>query len=265
MIRKPWRSWLQDPVYGAVELATRRRGVKRVVNDEVVRFPARFSRYYPSDYEREKHDFLVRSCRPGSAALDLGAHLGLFTVTMARAVGRDGRVIAVEPTSSTREALRRTVRLNALDDVVDVRAEVVTDRAGQSVRFFETSDPLSNANSVVETLRTTGSADRVSTTIDDLVDGQDRELSCVKLDIEGAELAALQGAERTVRHHLPALAIEVHPRQLRDGGWSAADLWAWLADTGYDVRCGATLVSERWFSEQEECFEIQAVVRRQKG
>ncbi len=253
------RRRLKGPVYGALDLATRRRGVARVINGEVVRFPARWSRYYPTEYEREKHDFLVRTCLPGSAALDLGAHLGLFTVTMARAVGPEGCVIAVEPTSSTREALERTISLNSLDRIVDVRAEAVTDRTGETVRFFETPDQLSNANSVVMTTRSAGSFDVASTTVDEIVDRLDRPLSCVKLDIEGAELLALRGAERAVRRFGPALALEVHPRQLRAGGWSPADLWAWLDDAGYQVSCDAVAVSEPWFTEQNEAFEVQAV------
>ncbi|MGI8791645.1 MAG: FkbM family methyltransferase, partial [Acidimicrobiales bacterium] len=99
-----------------------------------------------------------------------------------------------------------------------------------------------------------------STTIDELVDGLDRALSCVKLDIEGAELAALRCAEHAVRQYRPALAMEVHPRQLRDGGWSTAELWAWLVDAGYRVSRGAVPVSEHWFTDQDECFEVQAVV-----
>ncbi len=110
--------------------------------------------------------------------------------------------------------------------------------------FFTTSDLVSNANSVVMTAGSSGSFDVPSTTIDEIVDGLDRELSCVKLDIEGAELAALQGAEQATRRHRPALAIEVHARQLLDGGWSTGDLWAWLSDAGYDVSRNDTAVNE---------------------
>ena len=252
--------WMKTTAYGALEVLTRHRGVARVINDEVVRFPARWHRYYPREYEPDTHGFLVRSCRPGSAALDLGAHLGLFTVTMARAVGPDGQVIAVEPTPSTREALERTISLNSLDHIVETRSEVVIDRAGEGVRFFETPDPLSNANSVVVTACSSASFDATSTTIDEIVGGLRRPLSCVKLDVEGAELLALRGAEQAVERHRPALAIDVHPRQLRDGGWSAAELWAWLMDAGYQVSSGGSPVREAWFIEQDGAFDVQAVV-----
>lgn len=250
---------MKATAYRALDVITRGRGIARVINGDVVRFPARWCRYYPAEYEIEKHRFLVRSCRPGSLALDLGAHLGLFTVTMARAVGSCGQVIAEEPTPSTRDALEQTIRLNSLGNVVDVRGDAVTDIAGATVRFFTTPDLVSNANSVVMTAGSSGSFDVPSTTIDEIVDGLDRELSCVKLDIEGAELAALQGAEQATRRHRPALAIEVHPRQLLDGGWSTGDLWAWLADAGYDVSRNDTAVSEQWFTEQNDAFEVQAV------
>ncbi len=117
---------------------------------------------------------------------------------------------------------------------------------------------MSNSNSVVMTSRSSGSLDLPSTTIDELVDGLDRTLSCVKLDIEGAELAALKGGEHAIRRDRPALAIEVHPHQLRDGGWSTAELWMWLVDAGYRVNSGEDAISEQWFTERDDPFEVQA-------
>ncbi|MBA3286418.1 MAG: FkbM family methyltransferase [Acidimicrobiia bacterium] len=255
------RACFKSAAYGAVEIATLRRGIARRINGEVVRFPARWCRYYPAEYERAKHDFVVQHCRPGSAAIDLGAHLGLFTVAMARAVGARGLVVAVEPTPSTRAALERTIALNGLDAVVAIRSEVVTDRVGVAVPFFTTADPLSNANSVVASSLSRASFEAPSTTIDDIVEALDRPVSCVKLDIEGAELVALRGAGRTVQLHRPALAVEVHPVQLRQAGFSATELWTWLLDAAYLVTRDGGPVSKAWFTGQPGCFEIQAVAR----
>lgn len=254
--------WFTSAAYAAVEMATLRRGIPRRINGEVVRLPARWCRYYPREYERAKHDFLIKMCRPGSAALDLGAHLGVFTVAMARAVGPGGIVVAVEPTPSTRVALERTVALNGLDAVVTIRSEVVTERVGVAVAFFSTDDPLSNANSVVASDRSTSSLDTPSTTIDDIVEALDRPVSCIKLDIEGAELAALRGGERTVQLHRPALAVEVHPVQLRQAGVPVTELWSWFREAAYLVTCDGQPVTKEWFAGQPGCFEIQAVARR---
>src|SRR5438067_2438972 len=132
--------------YRALDLCTAGRGVPRRIGGEVVRFPARWCRYYEAAYEPETFRFLAAQCRPGSTVLDIGAHLGLFTVIMARRVGPGGRVLSFEPTPSTRAALSETVRLNGFRDRVQVRGEAVAGTVGQAA-FYCTGDDISNANS----------------------------------------------------------------------------------------------------------------------
>ena len=87
--------------YGALELATARRGVPRTIDGQPIRFPARWSRYYPRTYDPRKTQFLLQHCRSGDTVVDLGAHIGLYTVLMSRAVGPSGNVIALEPAPDT--------------------------------------------------------------------------------------------------------------------------------------------------------------------
>ncbi|NJK44255.1 MAG: FkbM family methyltransferase, partial [Pleurocapsa sp. SU_196_0] len=82
--------------------------------------------------------------RPGDVFLDIGAHIGLFTVVMARLVGPEGRVFSFEPTPSTRAVLERTVRLNQCDDRAEVRPEAVARTSGRS-EFFDDRRYRSNA------------------------------------------------------------------------------------------------------------------------
>src|SRR5438874_223792 len=83
------------------------------------------------------------SCRPGQTVFDVGAHLGLFSVVMARLVGPTGRVVSFEPTPSIRRILERTVRLNDCGLVVEVRAEAVSEATGIT-EFHDTGEPGSN-------------------------------------------------------------------------------------------------------------------------
>src|SRR6266581_4235350 len=93
--------------YGILDCCTGWRGVKRVISGEPIRFPARWCRYYPREYEASKFAFLRASCREGQTALDIGAHLGVFSVLLARLVGLRGRVFSFEPTPSTAATLRQ--------------------------------------------------------------------------------------------------------------------------------------------------------------
>src|SRR5438552_1491680 len=92
------KSFSKDGAYALLDLCTGYRGIGQRIGGEVFRFPAKWSRYYEAGYEAPTFQFLKEHCRPGSTALDLGAHLGLFTMLMARRVGPAGKVYAFEPT-----------------------------------------------------------------------------------------------------------------------------------------------------------------------
>ena len=99
--------------YAALDARHGFRGVPRMVNGEVIRFPARWSRYYPATYEPTKTAFLRERAAQGATVIDLGAHIGLFSVHLARSVGPSGRVVSCEPAPETAAVLRRTVRYSS--------------------------------------------------------------------------------------------------------------------------------------------------------
>lgn len=218
-----------------------RNGVARPINDETIRLPLRWSRFFPAEYEPAKHRFLRERCREGSTAIDVGAHIGVFTVVMSRAVGECGQVISFEPASGTRRVLERVTEINGCGRVT-VRAEAVTDQAG--VASFRETGEGSNANRLAP-----GGTPVRTTMLDEFIE---EDISCLKIDAEGAELEILNGGLELLRRG-PALALEVHPT-LTDGEC----LWDLLRDNRY-VPCSAgRRLSKREFVSAEGPFEVQA-------
>lgn len=76
-------------------------------------------------------DFL----RPGDIAIDVGANIGHFTVAMGNAVGRNGRVISMEPNPHVHRRLQENVRLNRLRNIVCGRVAMCR-HDGAIARFF---------------------------------------------------------------------------------------------------------------------------------
>jgi FkbM family methyltransferase len=234
--------------YGTIETATFGRGVDRNINGEHVRFPARVARFYPGDYEPAKQAFLTEQA--SGTVLDLGAHIGLYTVVLAR---RAERVYAFEPSGTTREILIRTLKLNGCHNVT-VRPEVATSTSGP-VGFHESNTFACNSNGVAagHFPKTTCRGLRV----DDLGLA---DVSVIKMDIEGAEYDALLGASRTM-HGVRALALEVHPMQLAMLGHSTAQLWDLLADAGGSVSESGHRAERDSFISRTTCFEVQVLFR----
>lgn len=250
---------LRSGSYAILDAAFLGRGVPRRVNGERIRFPAAWSRYYPTRYEVDKHRFLVDHCRPGSTVIDGGAHIGLFTVCMANAVGRNGWVLAFEPTPGTRAVLTRTVALNGLGASVSVRPEALGATTGRMSLHIGPTEG-SNSNSLMEGRAGSTAAEVPTLALDDVLATLPSDPSCIKLDIEGAELDALLGAEALLRKHRPALCIEVHPRALRAGQRDPEQVRDLLLDLGYELFDGARPCPTERFAG-DELFEFQAVAR----
>lgn len=192
-----------------IEVAVYPKGKERRINDSLIRFPFSVSRYYPSDYEPHKQDFIDKYA--SGIALDLGAHIGLYTVLLSR---KANSVMAFEPTSATRTVLQKTLSMNNCRNV-DVRSEAVSSTSGIA-NFYDTGDIVSNANSLLPI----GVPSEIKTvSIDDLA----IKFDFIKMDIEGAELLALKGAYNTLKS-AKYMTIELHPSLLHDSGNTVKDV-----------------------------------------
>ena len=249
---------IRRSTYQLVDVATRRRGITRHINGQPIRLAPEVARYYLATYEPSTHAFIARHTAPGTLAIDAGAHIGLFTVLMARAVGPHGRVLSFEPTATTAGLLRRTVELNGLDGVVDCRREAVSSSRGFA-EFFVDEHDASNANSLVRTIGAVASVRVPTVSIDDLVSEQPQPASCIKIDVEGAELAVLRGATATLSRDRPALALDVHPAQLAAAGGSVAEIWDLLEGRGYALMTADERLDRTATVERSEIFELHAV------
>lgn len=250
------RSILKSVAYGVMDVCTAGRGVKRVISGQPIRFPARWSRYYPSEYDPPKFAFLRAHCRPGDVVLDVGAHIGLFSILMARLVGPTGRVFSFEPTPLTRQVLEQTVRLNGCEEVVEVRAEAVAGSSGTAV-LYDTGDALSNANSLVHGLRSVLEIPVKTVTMDEFVAARALEVRCIKVDVEGAELEVLAGAARTIRNSRPAVELELHPAALKQSGRTLAEGWDLFQEYGLAVYHEGRPINREWLCRRREAVDVQ--------
>jgi FkbM family methyltransferase len=178
------------------------------------------------DWFEEEIGFVRRWLRPGMKAIDVGACLGVYTATMARAVAPGGSVWAFEPAPGTLPLLSRTLELNGMSHV-KVEPAAVSDRPG-SVAFA-----LEERGEEHSILRDGQSADDVIEVPTVTLDQMAREhrwgdVDFVKLDVEGHEIAALHGAAEFLRSQSPVVMLEIKAKARMD--FSPLRL---LADFGY--------------------------------
>lgn len=78
-------------------------------------------------HTRNELAMLLSFVRKGDVIIDVGAHIGTFAVPLARAAGKEGKVIAVEPEASALALLRKNVTVNGLDTRIDIVESLVSD------------------------------------------------------------------------------------------------------------------------------------------
>jgi len=140
----------------------------------------------------------------GDIFLDVGAYTGWYAMQAARAVGPSGRVVALEPDPSNRSQLETNLSLNGFSNctVLPVAAWSKASEIGWQ------SNDVSVWRKVDEKQTTTLVR---AVTVDSLIDDLDLpDVRWIKMDIEGAEIEALQGAQAVLRRVHPTLFIEVH-------------------------------------------------------
>ena len=153
---------------------------------------------------------LRRLLAPGDVFYDIGANVGFFTLVGARLVGPSGRVVAFEPVPWCASAVGRNIELNAFDHA-QIRAEAVgaQDASGRLLVVGEAS--WSHLESTGRHADVREEIDVRVVSIDSLVGrGEIPPPDVLKIDTEGAELQAIEGARATIAEHRPAIVCELH-------------------------------------------------------
>jgi FkbM family methyltransferase len=144
-------------------------------------------------------ELLRSTLGPGDVFIDAGANIGVYTVLASRLVGPSGSVISIEMMPDTARRLESHIRMNRLDNVTVVR-NALSNLAGQDV--IATVQPGKHGQATIATDSACfglGDKIRVQTTTLDAITPRITHARLMKIDVEGAEHIALQGAEALLK------------------------------------------------------------------
>lgn len=154
-------------------------------------------------YEQEKQVLFNQKVVPGSVVFDIGAHVGFYTLLASKLVGNSGRVIAFEPLPRNLGYLQRHLALNKVKNVKVIKA-AVSDKDG--VAWFR-----EGPSSQMGTLASTGDYEVQIVSLDTLhARNEIPAPDFLKMDVEGGELDALQGAETLLTQFHPIIFLATH-------------------------------------------------------
>ncbi len=142
---------------------------------------------------------------------DVGANVGFFTAIAARLVGPMGRVVAFEPIEVNFNLLRHNTQLNGFTNVT-ANNFALADRDG-AADFLLSKDATFGglADSAGKIENQAGKTEVKIFRLDSVVQHDSLPLpQIIKIDVEGAEEAVLDGAVETIQKARPILIIELH-------------------------------------------------------
>ena len=176
-------------------------------------------------YEPEVTDFLKRTVKPGMTLLDVGAHVGIHALYMAKLLKSAGKVYAFEAWPQNFENLEANLKANPqLASRLVLVPRAVGNHCGQ-IRFSE------GATDGTHHIASDEPGVEVSmTTLDAFVSSHQLKPSVILIDVEGAEGAVLEGAVAMLKESRPQLIIEWHGQRRRD------EVSRFLSDLGYEVK-----------------------------
>ena len=151
-------------------------------------------------HQRSDLALLLSLLRPGDIVIDVGAHIGTYTIPIARAVGPAGTVIAIEPVEEHYALLRRNLERNGLV----TRVQTIPALAGEATAFLGAT----SGNTGSARFGRGGGDVKVVVPSVQLDDIAPTGVALVKIDVEGMELEVLQSARRMLERDRPIFIFE---------------------------------------------------------
>ena len=195
-----------------------------------------------SSYEPAVASALASLVQPGWVCLDVGAHVGYYSMVMARLTGPAGHVHAFEPHPNNQKVVVRHLERNALTSVVHLHSIALGNADGKRV-FRGTKGPDKSMEGYVEGMRNLtlpGMQKFYEDFVEHIVEqrrldgtvdrGEVPSPNLLKIDVEGAEVAVLEGTRDTLQSSRPIVLAELHTAA------TAVQCVNILKDCGYSVR-----------------------------
>lgn len=147
----------------------------------------------------------LKFIKKDDVCIDAGANQGIYTIPFAKIAGSRGKVIAIEPMKYAQTIIKKNSKLNNLKNI-KIFNGVVSNKNKKEILDF--SDGVGSA-SITRDFGKKKILKVNSKRIDDLVKNYNiKKVNFIKMDIEGCEFLALQGARKTIEKFKPIICLE---------------------------------------------------------
>lgn len=169
-------------------------------------------------YEQMTTQLFESLVKPGMVVMDIGGHVGYYSMLAARKTGPTGRVYTFEPDLANFELLSKNVKINGYDNIVLIN-KAVSNSAGSATLHVSALD--NGRHSIFDhKIPQNGSIEVETISLDTFLTSQGSpDVGLIKIDVEGAEQTVLDGMDRLLRESPKVnMIIEFNPVLLQNAG-----------------------------------------------
>lgn len=198
----------------------------------LLQLPTALERVY-QNFEPLSIASMKASLREGQVIVDIGANFGYYSLIASHMMGQSGQVYAFEPSPKTLEILRLNTEQRHNVFIVD---KAVSNASGE-IRFFHTDDYVNSGSVANPPFKEASEVAEISVqaiSLDEYFPA-DFEINFLKIDIQGDDLKALEGARQIIQRS-PSIKILVEwaPTWMKNAGIQAQELPNLLKRLGFD-------------------------------
>jgi len=184
-------------------------------------------------WEEAETQFVKETIKEGEIVLDVGAHIGYYTLLFSKLVSSKGKVFAFEPSPKNFSLLKKNVEINGYQNV-ELINKAVSDKTGKTKLFL--SEKNSGDNRIFDDGENPRSLDITEITLDDFFKDNKYQnlISLIKMDIQGAEGKAIMGMKNLlIKNKKLKLITEFWPYGLVKSGTNPNQLLLELSNLGF--------------------------------
>lgn len=163
---------------------------------------------YIADENYEKHFYPFLKPNNG-LFIDVGAHIGKYTVKLGTSCNTNYiNIIAIEPEKYNFQLLVKNIKLNNLNNVIAINKGVYSNKEKIPFYIFNKGE---GDHSVIKRSDDCKEIQIDVDTLDNILCELkvEKKIECIKIDVEGSEVHAVQGALNTIKKHKPKMIIEI--------------------------------------------------------
>ena len=178
-------------------------------------------------FEYIQKKIIIGFLHPGGTFLDIGANLGYYSLLASEKLGPSGKIMAFEPNPIIFRRLKENIQINKIS-MIEAFNFALSDSEGEA--FLFTPEVGSHGLSSIKDQVCGKSTKHCIKTkrLDDILPNDIGKIDCIKMDVEGAELPVLRGAERIIKAFKPNMVLEINREAQSKFGYSPLDLVEFL-------------------------------------